>query len=122
MPLLIIRYANNTYKAPQFQPEFPFFSFYQLINQIIKKNMTVKNIVIVGGGFAGVGLANALEKALTKSNDKDHRIILVEKVQLLNRTCIPSILTYYLLTCRNPISIMLLPVFVLLSLIGTTRS
>lgn len=42
--------------------------------------MTVKNIVIVGGGFAGTQVANALEKALVKSNDKDHRIILIEKV------------------------------------------
>jgi NADH dehydrogenase FAD-containing subunit len=42
--------------------------------------MTVKNIVIVGGGFAGVAIVNALEKALAKSNDKDYRIILVEKV------------------------------------------
>ncbi|CAO3610137.1 unnamed protein product [Mucor hiemalis] len=41
--------------------------------------MTVKNIVLVGGGFAGIGTANALEKALLKSNDQDHRIILVEK-------------------------------------------
>lgn len=39
-----------------------------------------KNIVIVGGGFAGTGVANALEKALAKSNDQEHRIILVEKV------------------------------------------
>lgn len=39
--------------------------------------MTVKNIVIVGGGYAGIQTANSLEKALTKSNDKDHRIILV---------------------------------------------
>lgn len=84
--------------------------------------MTVKNIVIVGGGFAGISLASALEKALTKSNDKDHRIILVEKVQKLNQFYIPNILTYYLLTCRKPISIMLLLVFVLLCLIGTIRS
>jgi hypothetical protein len=39
-----------------------------------------KNIVIVGGGFAGIGVANALEKALAKSNDQEHRIILIEKV------------------------------------------
>lgn len=38
-----------------------------------------KNIVIVGGGFAGIGVANALEKALAKSDDQEHRIILIEK-------------------------------------------
>lgn len=43
-------------------------------------NKMTKNIVIVGGGFAGTGVANALEKALAKSNDQEHRIILVEKV------------------------------------------
>ncbi|KAG2193861.1 hypothetical protein INT47_010006 [Mucor saturninus] len=41
--------------------------------------MSVKNIVIVGGGFAGTQLATALEKILTKVNDKEFRIILVEK-------------------------------------------
>lgn len=43
--------------------------------------MSVKNIVIVGGGFAGTQIASALEKILGKVNDKEHRIILVEKVQ-----------------------------------------
>ncbi|KAI8644128.1 hypothetical protein BD408DRAFT_384302 [Parasitella parasitica] len=38
-----------------------------------------KNIVIIGGGFAGITVAGALEKALAKSNDQEHRIILVEK-------------------------------------------
>ncbi|CEP11943.1 hypothetical protein [Parasitella parasitica] len=38
-----------------------------------------KNIVIVGGGFAGTAVAGALEKALAKSNDQEYRIILVEK-------------------------------------------
>jgi NADH dehydrogenase FAD-containing subunit len=47
--------------------------------------MATKNIVIVGGGFAGIQLANALEKALVKSNDQEHRIILVEKVNLEKR-------------------------------------
>ncbi|CAO3637012.1 unnamed protein product [Mucor fragilis] len=37
-----------------------------------------KNIVIVGGGFAGIGVGNALEKSLAASNDQEHRIILVE--------------------------------------------
>jgi NADH dehydrogenase FAD-containing subunit len=40
----------------------------------------VKNIVIIGGGFAGVAVASGLEKQLDKSGDKDHRIILIEKV------------------------------------------
>ena len=39
-----------------------------------------KNIVIVGGGYAGVMIANSLEKALTKAKDQEYRIILVEKV------------------------------------------
>ncbi|KAG1039564.1 hypothetical protein G6F43_012470 [Rhizopus delemar] len=38
-----------------------------------------KNIVIVGGGFAGVETANVLEKELTRSNDSQYRIILIEK-------------------------------------------
>lgn len=41
-----------------------------------------KNIVIVGGGFAGVETANVLEKELTRSNDSQYRIILIEKVRL----------------------------------------
>jgi NADH dehydrogenase FAD-containing subunit len=40
-----------------------------------------KNIVIVGGGFAGVETANVLEKELTRSNDSQYRIILIEKVR-----------------------------------------
>lgn len=39
-----------------------------------------KNIVIVGGGFAGTAVANALEKSLAASNDQEHRIILIESV------------------------------------------
>lgn len=39
-----------------------------------------KNIVIVGGGFAGTKVANNLEKALAKANDQEFRIVLVEKV------------------------------------------
>ncbi|KAG1146352.1 hypothetical protein G6F36_015042 [Rhizopus arrhizus] len=38
-----------------------------------------KNIVIVGGGFAGVETANVLEKELARSNDSQYRIILIEK-------------------------------------------
>ncbi|KAL9548220.1 hypothetical protein MBANPS3_005782 [Mucor bainieri] len=47
-----------------------------------------KNIVIVGGGFAGTAVANALEKSLAAANDQEHRIILVESVrnQKNNRT------------------------------------
>lgn len=41
-----------------------------------------KNIVIVGGGFAGIGVGNALEKSLAASNDQEHRIILVEPVSI----------------------------------------
>ncbi|KAL7326626.1 hypothetical protein PS15p_208931 [Mucor circinelloides] len=37
-----------------------------------------KNIVIVGGGFAGTAVANALEKSLAASNDQEHRLILIE--------------------------------------------
>lgn len=40
----------------------------------------MKNIVIVGGGFAGTQVANELEKQLIKANDQECRIILVEKV------------------------------------------
>lgn len=39
-----------------------------------------KNIVIVGGGFAGTAVANALEKSLAASNDQEHRLILIESV------------------------------------------
>jgi NADH dehydrogenase FAD-containing subunit len=41
----------------------------------------VKNIVIVGGGFAGTQVASALEKALVKANNQAYRIILIEKVK-----------------------------------------
>lgn len=40
----------------------------------------MKNIVIVGGGFAGTQVAKALEKQLVKLKDQECRIILVEKV------------------------------------------
>ncbi|KAI8076153.1 hypothetical protein BDF21DRAFT_422715 [Thamnidium elegans] len=39
----------------------------------------MKNIVIVGGGFAGTQVAKALEKQLVKLKDEECRIILVEK-------------------------------------------
>ncbi|KAI9366668.1 hypothetical protein BD770DRAFT_311508 [Pilaira anomala] len=39
----------------------------------------MKNIVIVGGGFAGTQVANELEKQLIKANNQECRIILVEK-------------------------------------------
>lgn len=42
---------------------------------------TTNNIVIIGGGFAGISIANALEKALAKTKDTKHRIILIEKVR-----------------------------------------
>lgn len=75
------------------------------------------NIVIVGGGFAGTQLANALEKSLAKSNDTKHRIILIEKVTkslsiFLKLTAISRKLTF----------IMQLVVFVLLLLIGMNVS
>lgn len=77
-----------------------------------------KNIVIVGGGFAGIGVANALEKALAKSNDQEHRIILVEKV------CYIAFLYFIYNTkdtlyFRNHIFTMLLVVSDLLFSIGT---
>lgn len=40
----------------------------------------IKNIVILGGGFAGVGVARGLEKELADARDAQYRIILVEKV------------------------------------------
>ncbi|KAI8354572.1 hypothetical protein EDC96DRAFT_466141 [Choanephora cucurbitarum] len=43
----------------------------------------VKNIVIIGGSFAGTQTAIALEKALSKANDQEHHIILIEKVNLI---------------------------------------
>lgn len=44
----------------------------------------MKNIVIVGGGFAGTQVAKALEKQLIKSKDQECRIILVEKVYYIH--------------------------------------
>lgn len=41
-----------------------------------------KNIVIVGGGAAGVKACTDLEKALIKTNDTIHRIILIETVNI----------------------------------------
>lgn len=40
----------------------------------------IKNIVILGGGFAGVGVARGLEKELADARDDQYRIILIEKV------------------------------------------
>lgn len=37
-----------------------------------------KNIIIVGGGYGGIGSARALEKRIT--NNGNYRIILIEKV------------------------------------------
>lgn len=54
-----------------------------------------KNIVIVGGGFAGVETANVLEKELTRSNDSQYRIILIEKVRLSQSKYIPMPHTTY---------------------------
>ncbi|CEG63917.1 hypothetical protein RMATCC62417_00983 [Rhizopus microsporus] len=39
----------------------------------------IKNIVILGGGFAGVGVARGLEKELADARDDQYRIILIEK-------------------------------------------
>ena len=40
--------------------------------------MTIENIIVVGGGYAGVSTAQALEKKLT--GDNNYRIILIDKV------------------------------------------
>lgn len=40
----------------------------------------MQNIIILGGGYAGVGVARALEKRI--ANNNNYRIILIEKVQL----------------------------------------
>lgn len=40
----------------------------------------VKNIVIVGGGYAGVMLATKLERSIAKC--QDYRIIMIEKVPI----------------------------------------
>lgn len=39
----------------------------------------VKNIVIIGGGYAGVMLVTKLERSISKH--QDYRIIMIEKVQ-----------------------------------------
>ena len=40
--------------------------------------MTIENIIIVGGGYAGVKTAQTLEKKLADNNN--YRIILIDKV------------------------------------------
>lgn len=53
----------------------------------------MKNIVIVGGGFAGTQVAKDLEKQLVKLKDQECRIILVEKV--IHRDTSSMHTTYY---------------------------
>ena len=44
-----------------------------------------ENIVVVGGGYAGVRLAQAFEKKFSSGNNNKFRIILVDKVNIKDR-------------------------------------